>query len=173
MKTHRIVRFAVAAIVASLGVAVAQPASAGYVASSGAIGYVGLPAAKCYYKDAWNRLDVEVPAPALYAPNVSTGWGNDAAWARYQVHVMDSAGRGFSTGFSGWSLSYDNRPATFTGAAAYLTGIPDRSKVWITVEWSGANNYRSSGVYVVDTYFLYVGGSGPFGGMDSCAKWKP
>jgi hypothetical protein len=164
---------ATAAVAVLVGIgAVAQPAAAGRYAASGSVGYVGLPTGTCTYYNAWNRLDVKVPVPAIYAADLNAGGGNDAAWARYQVYVVDRYGKTVRTSnFSGWAVAYDNRPAAFSGTALTFTNIPEFSTVHIGVEWSAGGYAIGAGLYRLDRYVLYSGGMGPYVAPDSCSKW--
>ena len=173
MKTGRLGKLvAIATIATSLGIGtIAQTAEAGRLISSGTIGYVGLPTGKCKYHNAWNRLDVTVAPPAIYAPNVTAGSWNDAAWARYQVLVVDRYGRTVRTSnYSSWVATYDSQAGYFSGAPLTFTNIPEFSTVRIGVEWVGPN-YSSASIYQLDKYELITGGIGPFGGLNSCSKW--
>lgn len=147
-----------------------EAAGAARLSSNGTIGYVGLPSAKCTYFPSWKRLDVNVPSPTIYAPNVRAGGGNDAAWTRYQVFIIDSSRNVVQwSNPSGWALSYDNQAASFTGSASF-TSIPNYSTVYIWVEWYGAG----SAVYKVDNHQIYVSGlTYPYGPADSCSKYTP
>ena len=151
--------------------ALAAPASAGQYWSNGPTGYVVQPTGICRYYNAWNRLDAQASPPSIYAPNRFAGSGNDAAWTRYQVVVVDRYG-GFvqASTPSGWAASYDNQPATFSGAPVTFTNIPEFSTVHLYVEWVGAG-YSSSALIRLDRHILYSGGSGPYGPVDSCSKW--
>ena len=159
-------------VVAALGGGLlAQPTSAARLSSSGTIGYVGLPTGECTTYPAWNRLDVALATPTIYAPNVRAGAGNDSAWVRYQVYVIDG-NRNLvrSSTASSWVAAYDNRAASFTGSKLTFTNIPNYSTVWIYVEWYG----YGSATYQLDTYQLYVKGlTYPYGPASSCAKYVP
>jgi hypothetical protein len=162
----------IGALLATVGGGVLAPAaSAGVVTQSGSIGYVGLPTGNCTHYPSWSRLDVTTQAPTIYAPNLRAGGGNDSAWVRYQVFVVDSSRtvRAEST-VSGWAAAYDNRAATFSGSALTFTSIPNFSTVWMVVEWYG----MGSAVYKLDKYQNYVKGlTYPYGPTDSCAKYTP
>src|SRR5262245_31629789 len=161
-------------LIASVG-ALAQPASAATLASSGTTGYVGLPTGTCTYYNVWNRLDVKVPIPTIYAPNLYAGAGNDAAWARYQVQIVNRYNQVIWTStFSGWAASYDNQAASFSGAPLTVTNVPEFSTVRTGVEWSHGGGVNSgAAIYGLDRYVLYSGGTGPYGNLDSCFKWTP
>jgi hypothetical protein len=160
------------ALAVTAAVGLAPRASAATLITSGTVGYVGLPTATCTFYDAWNRLDVKVSIPAIYAPNVTAGGGNDAAWARYQVMVVDRYHQVVRTSsLSGWAVSYDNQPAAFSGAPVTFTGIPEFSTVRIGVEWSYGGPNSGAAIHKLDQYLLYSGGIGPYGGLDSCSKW--
>jgi hypothetical protein len=155
------------AVAIGLGVT-AQPAAAGRYATAGSIGFVVLPTGTCTYRDVWDQLEVKVPAPTIYAPDRNAGGGNDAAWARYRVYVIDQWGnRVRESSFSGWALAYDNWSATFSGGALTFTNIPQYSTVHIGVEWYNIG----AAAYSLDRYQLYTKGVGPVGGMSSCSKW--
>lgn len=173
MKLSKITRLTAVGLAALLGVVgTVQPASAGRYASAGPVGAVGLPTGICTYYNAWNRLDVKVSPPAIYAPNLKAGSWNDSAWARYQVFVYNRYGQMvYKSNFSGWAASYDAQPASFSGAPLTITNIPDVSTVHIGVEWSGAG-YTGAALYSLDKYLLYSGGMGPYGGMNACSKWS-
>lgn len=159
------------AVMLGVGV-VAQPAAALRLYATGPVGYVALPTGTCTYYNGWNRLDVTVPTPTIYAPDQNWGAGNDAAWTRYQVHVVNRYGSIVRTSsFSGWAAAYDNQPATFSGASLTFTDIPEYSTVAIGVEWSPGGRTTGAAVYKLDKYVLYSGGMGPYGGVDSCSKW--
>jgi hypothetical protein len=162
----------VGALVASVGGGlIGQPASAARLTSSGTIGYVGLPTGKCTHYPSWKRLDVTVSPPAIYAPDVRAGSGNDSAWVRYEVYAIDRNNNLVTwSNSSAWVTAYDNTPASFTGAPLTFTNIPDFTTVWMYVEWYGAGN----AVYKLDSYQLYVKGlSLPYGPADSCWKYTP
>lgn len=157
-----------------LGVgALAQPASAARIAYNGTTAYVGEPTPTCVYYDVWNRLDVRVPAPNIYSPDVTAGGGNDATWVRYLLYVADRYGNIVqTTGYSAWAVAYDNQPANFNGVIPYLlTNIPEYSKIIVGVEWWNATSLTGVALHRVDRYQLISGGMGPYGVLDSCSKW--
>jgi hypothetical protein len=161
----------IGAALASLGGGLlAQPAAAARITSTGTIGYVGLPTGKCTFYPNWDRLDVTVASPSIYAPNVRAGSGNDSAWVRYQVFVIDSnMNLVRQSTVSSWVAASDNRAAAFTGSSLTFTGIPNLSTVWIWVEFYG----YGSAIYNLDSYQIQVAGLSPNGPADSCAKYTP
>ena len=172
-RVRRLARVAsIGALLATVGGGVLAPsASAATLATSGTVGSVGLPTGKCTHYPTWKRLDVTTAAPRIYAPNLRAGGGNDSAWVRYQLLVVDN-NRNLvdASTYSGWSAAYDNQAASFTGSNPTFMNIPNYSRVFIVVEWYG----MGSAVYQLDQYQIYVKGlSLPYGPADSCAKYTP
>ena len=129
---------AVAALVAVLGGAVA-PASAAIFAGSGTWGYYDLGQATCRSRLYGNSqvVDLTAASPRAFAKNVHAGGGNDAAWVRFRVFVVnaDTGATVTSSGYSSWKRAWDNSPATWSGGTLFNLAGGGRYRVETRVEW--------------------------------------
>jgi hypothetical protein len=160
------------ALVLSLAVASAE-ATQPYT-GRGAIGPVQLFQGQCFFYPYWSRLDAHSAAPRIWAPNLRRGGGNDAAYARWRLWLVDSAGRTLgSPTYSPYAYVTDNGFASPGGAQGF-TGVADGARLDVYVEWRTRSNQRIGwAVYHVPSYSMTTGGVGPTGPLSACARVFP
>lgn len=148
----------------------ANKADAATYWSTGAVGSAQLPRGVCKFHNAWGRLDASINAPTIYARDYRAGGGNDWAWVRYRVFVVDSRGQTVqASSYSSWAVAYDNQPAALSGATTFQN-VPNGARLDIRVEWWNSTSMVGALAFRVGHYNHYSGMVGPLGPMDSC--WK-
>jgi hypothetical protein len=176
LRTFPLSRNAVATVVAAVLVSMllgAGPASAATYWSTGTVANASVPRGTCRYYDGWGRLDAMIAAPSVYAADLNHGAGNDAAYVRYRAFAVDRYGRTVqSSGYSGWAIAYDNKPATWSGTTVFQD-VPNVTRIDIRIEWWAPNTMIGALAYRVTSYDHYVGQMGPMGPMESCGKYAP
>jgi hypothetical protein len=129
---------AVAALVAVL-VGAAGPASAAIFAGNGSWGYYDIGQATCRSRLYGNSKVVELTAasPRAVAKNLHAGAGNDAAWVRFRVFVVDATTGATvtSSGYSSWARANDNSFATWSGTTVFSLAGTGSYRVETRVEW--------------------------------------
>jgi hypothetical protein len=158
---HRSVRRMIAAALVVVVVAIAGTcsiASAATYWSTGTLGSATIPNGVCKFNSAWGRLDAAIDPPSIYARNTTSAV--DAQWVRYQVYVVDARGVTVrSSGYSGFALAYDNRPAPFSGATKF-ENIPSGSKLDVRIEWWNSTQMVGALAFRVEGYTQITGTNG-------------
>ena len=152
----------------ALSAIVVSPAAASTYWWTGNVGTATIPQGVCRYYSAWNRLDMAIDPPAIYARNNTVGAGNDSQWVRYRVFVVNSSGAAVqSSPYSGFAVAYDNSPARFSGATLF-NGVPNNSRIDFRIEWWNSSSQVGALAHRVDRYVIHNGQPWPVGTYDSC-----
>lgn len=146
----------------------AGPAQASIYAGGGNFGGYWTPIASCQWKiyGPSSNLVMSAGAPTVFAHNSRAGGGNDSAWVRYRVFVVN-ANTGAtisSSGYSAWSAAYDNKSAVWAGGPTVFTQ-PSSGQYYIDyrIEWNvnGSTAWAADRVSSYHYYDQY--NVGPFG----------
>ena len=160
---------AAAALLAVLAGAVA-PASAAIFAGNGSWGYYNVGQATCRSRLYGNTQGVELTAasPIAYAKDLHAGGGNDSAWVRFRVFVVNASTGATvtSSGYSGWARALDNSAASWSGNTVFTLAGGGNYRVETRVEWWNSTSQigwvadRTTSYRLISTYgFAYNGSS--------------
>jgi hypothetical protein len=148
---------------------VALPAAANATTSfdaRGTVGPVSIRPGVCTTAFKFRSL-YNVP-PAIYAPNLHAGAGNDQIAVRYRSYLVSNGRYIGRTGFSGWATASDNRPAAFTGVQRFDPNVPVRATLVVYVEWNNGRQRVGWGAYNAPSYQWIQGNNTPQGPFDGC-----
>lgn len=147
-----------ALVVAAVLTLLPAPAEAARYAGGGYVGWHRTPDVDCRHK-IWGSssvLQMTAPPPTVYAYNARTGGGNDGAWVRYRIFLVDArTGQTLnSTGWSGFAWALDNRPAAWSGSAMFSPDARGQYVLDYRIEWwsGGASTYHGWSAYRADRY---------------------
>ncbi|GAA1942576.1 hypothetical protein [Nocardioides marmoribigeumensis] len=160
---------AATALVAVLVGAMA-PASAQIFAGNGTWGYYDVGQATCRSRLYGNTqvVDLTAASPRALAKNLHAGGGNDAAWVRFRVFVVNASTGATvtSSGYSGWKRAWDNSPATWSGGTLFTLAGRGNYRVETRVEWWNSTSRigwiadRTTSYRLISAYgFAWNGGS--------------
>ena len=113
-------------------------------------------------------VDLTAASPRAYAKNLHAGGGNDAAWVRFRVFVVNAntGATVTSSSYSSWARATDVSPATWSGGTVFsLTGggsyrVETRVEWWSSTSQIGWIADRTTSYRLISVYgYAYNGGS--------------